>query len=334
MAFFSIHNVQLVGISSCVPKARELNKDLKDLTDQDKEKLIATLGIETRRVAEKTTCASDLCFEAAEKLISQLKWRKDEIEILVYITQTPDYLLPGTSTQLVERLGLSKNCISFDLNQGCAGYVYGMAMLSSFMSSSGLKKGLLLVGDTITKLIAPDDKGLLPLFSDAGTASAFVHNTKAKPIHFNTKTEGSEFEAIIVREGGARDNFSKEKECFMRMKGIEVFQFSISKVVPVVEELFMLSGEDKGKVSGFYFHQANKLILDTLRSKLKLDPRKTPSTLKEFGNTNGASIPLTLSMHLNQNQGVVLLCGFGVGLSIATALVDCNNVICTNLIEL
>lgn len=334
MAFFSIHNVQLSGISACVPKSKALNRNISDISDHDKEKLIFTLGIETRRIADKGTCASDLCFAAAEKLISELNWKRDEIDVLVYVTQTPDYLLPGTSTQLVERLGLSKNCISFDLNQGCAGYVYGMSMVSGLMSSTGLKKGLLLVGDTITKLIAPDDKGLVPLFSDAGTASAFTYDQQAKPIFFNTKTEGKDFDAIIVKEGGAKDNFSKDKASFMKMKGIEVFQFSISKVVPVVEELFELCEVKKENVSAFFFHQANKLILDTLISKLKLNPVKVPSTLKEFGNTNGASIPLTVSNHLSKNNDLVLFCGFGVGLSVAAAILDGSNIVCCDLIEL
>lgn len=334
MAFFSIHNIQFRGVASCVPKTKGLNKDLKNLGDQDREKLIATLGIETRRVADKATCASDLCLAAAERLIAELKWNKQEIDILVFVTQTPDYLLPGTSTQLVERLGLSKNCISFDLNQGCAGYVYGLSMISGFMSSTGSKKGLLLVGDTITKLIASDDKALLPLFSDAGTASAFEYNTESKPIYVNTKTEGKDFEAIIVKEGAARENFSTDKAPFMKMKGMEVFQFSISKVVPVVEELFALSGQNKEVIDAFIFHQANKLILDTLASKLKLESKKVPNTLREFGNTNGASIPLTISQDSGKTNGLVLLCGFGVGLSVAAAIMDCKNAIYCDLIEL
>lgn len=334
MAFFATHNVKLKGVASCVPRQKAMNADLTDFSDSEKEKLISTLGIETRRIAHSDTCASDLCLAAAEKLISDLNWRKEDIDVLVFVSQTPDYILPGSSSQLIDKLGLSSNCIGYDLNQGCAGYVYGLSLISNVMASSGFKKGLLLIGDTITKLISPEDKSLVPLFSDAGTASALEFSENAPPSFFNMKTYGKEYESILVKEGAGKTNFASGKAINMQMKGMEVFQFSISKVIPVIDELFSLSGIKKEDIGAFVFHQANQLIVDTLTSKLKLDKRKVPSTLKDFGNTNGASIPLTATLHLSGAKGTVLMCGFGVGLTVAVCIVNCDGLICSELIEL
>ncbi|MBI3519357.1 MAG: ketoacyl-ACP synthase III [Bacteroidetes bacterium] len=333
MAFFSTYHVAMKGIASCVPKNKSFNSDLSIFADSEREKLIATLGIETRRIAPKTICASDMCLVAAEKLIADLKWKKEDIELLIFVSQTPDYILPGTSSQLVCKLGLSENCVSYDLNQGCAGYVYGLSMACNILSSSKLKKGLLLIGDTITKLISPDDKSTVPLFSDAGTATALEYDENAKPIFFDIKTMGKDYESIIVKGGAAKANFNTSPP-IMAMKGMEVFQFSISKVNPVIDELFDLSGVKHQEIEAYVFHQANQLILDMLMSKQKIDPCKVPTTLKNFGNTNGASIPLTASLHLKTVNGKVLLCGFGVGLSVAACILEISNLVCSELSEI
>lgn len=333
MAFLTTYHVSVKGIASCVPKNKSLNSDLTIFSDSEKEKLIATLGIETRRIASKNTCASDMCLVAAEKLIADLNWRKEDIDLLVFVSQTPDYILPGTSTQLVYKLGLSENCISYDLNQGCAGYVYGLSVASNMMSSSKLKKGLLLIGDTITKLISQDDKSTVPLFSDAGTATALEYEENAKPMFFNIKTMGKNYDSIIVRDGAAKNNFNN-KTAIIKMKGMEVFQFSISKVNPVIDELFNFSELKHNDIESYIFHQANQLIVDTLISKQKIDPSKAPKSLKDFGNTNGASIPLTASLYLKNRNGKILLCGFGVGLSVATCILEINDLVCSDLSEI
>lgn len=333
MAFFAAHNIVLKGIASCVPKCKAFNQDLVGFSVSDKAKLISTLGIETRRLASPDCSASDLCMAAAEKILLDLNWRKEDIEVLIFVTQTPDYILPASSSIIIDRLGLSKNCIGFDVNQGCAGYVYGMSLISSFMASSRLKKGLLLVGDTITKLIPDSDRSIRPLFSDAGTASAFEWSEAASPIFFNTKTFGKNYQSIIVEHGGSKASFHSPVPPTMQMNGMEVFQFSIGKVLPVMEELFEFSAIQREEVDHYLFHQANQLILDTLVSKLKIDPLKAPGSLKDYGNTNGASIPLTASLHLNGATGRIVMCGFGVGLTVAASSLMVNELVCSELIE-
>lgn len=351
MAFFSIANVRIKGIAAAVPKTSASNYHLVGYEKEEQEKLISTLGIETRRVAAAGQCASDLCVASAEKLIEKLKWNKEQIEVLFFVSQTPDHSLPGTSVHIQERLGLPKSCVTFDINQGCAGYVYGLSLITGFMSSSGLKRGLLLVGDTITSLISPFDKSLVPLFSDCGTATALEFENGATKINFNISSEGKDYEAIIVPEGGARKAFHEEsfqytdygntiqrKGFHLVMKGLDVFNFSLKKVAPNVESLLNYSEEKVDSIDYFVFHQANRLILESIAKKLNIPASKVPSTLKEYGNTSGASIPLTIVSQLNQREKVqdsrILLAGFGVGLSLASALVDFKDVVCPEIIEL
>ncbi len=335
MAFFNIQHSSIKGISAAVPKTSVSNFDLKGFEKEELSKLITTIGIENRRVSSPSITASDLCEAAANKLLSDLNWNRADIDVLFFVSQTPDYSLPGTSTHLQERLGLPKTCITFDVNQGCAGYVYGLSLISSFMSASKLKKGLLLVGDTITKLISPSDKSLTPIFSDAGTATAVCYDELATPVYFNISTEGGDYDAIIVKEEGARDTTPSAKQ--LHMKGLEVFNFSLTKVAPNVEELLNKSNYTREEVDYFIFHQANQLILEAISKKLKIEKNKVPSSLKKFGNTSGATIPLTIVNYFEETKTInnlkLLLSGFGVGLSLASAIVDFKNVLISNLIE-
>lgn len=338
MAFFSIHNVSITGLASAVPKTSISNYSLKHFEEEELQKLIQTIGIEQRRVAPDQICSSDLCVAAAEKLIDELNWNKEDIDALFFVTQTPDYLLPGTSLVIQDRLGLPRSCVTFDINQGCAGYVYGLSLISSFMSSSKLKKGLLLVGDTITKLIAPEDKSLGPIFSDCGTATALVYDKTSVPLYFNMDSEGKDHKAIMVQKGGSREPLMDKERQFLSMKGLEVFNFSLKKVVPNIETLFLRSQQDKNSIDKFVFHQANSLILGSIANKLNLDKTKVPSSLKEFGNTSSATIPLTITTQLPTNNRIqnkkLVFSGFGVGLSLASVIIEFNDVICPSLIEI
>lgn len=151
MANLSIGGIEIAGIVACVPPDVEENISLSFFEDGEAEKVIASTGIERRHIADKSTTAGDLCFKAAEKLIAGLEWNKDEIDCLIFVSQTPDYILPPTSCILQGRLGLSQTCYTIDISYGCPGWVYGLSVIASLMSSGCMKKGLLLVGDTPSK---------------------------------------------------------------------------------------------------------------------------------------------------------------------------------------
>lgn len=327
MAFIRTKNVKIAGISASIPRNQVSNNDLLGISEESIELLIQTTGINSRRIAPKSLTTSQMCFTAAEKILEELKWDRNEIEILILVTQTPDQPIPGSSMLLQERLGLPKSCMAMDLNQGCAGYVYGLSTIMSLMSASKLKKGLLLVGDTITHLLDDSDQSTVPIFSDGGTATALEFDTDAKEAIFNLQTDGKGFEAIQQKRGEA-----------MKMSGHEVFHFGLKEVVPNVKATFENSNKTIDDMDHFIFHQANLLLNESIRKKLKIPSEKVPYTLNEFGNTSCATIPLTivnsLGKELHSKERICLLSGFGVGLSWGSGIVHLSNCICPDLIEI
>lgn len=326
MAIFSLSNTKLVGISAAIPKNEVSNRELAGIKADERELLIKTTGIDSRRIAAKELSASELCFRAAQKLLTDMNWKADEVEILVFVTQTPDFHLPGSTMVLQEKLGLSKSCVLLDVHQGCAGYVYGLSTISSMMSAAKLKKGLLLVGDTISHLLAEDDLSTVPIFSDAGSATALEFETNAPEMHFNLEADGSHFDAIHMDKGQS-----------MSMKGHEIFTFGLREVAPNLEKLLDDKHISKDDINYFVFHQANKLLNESIRKKLNLPAEKCPMTLQKFGNTSCTTIPLTIVSEIRdeirQNDFNLVLSGFGVGLSWGSALVNMNRLTCPELIE-
>ncbi|WP_406843104.1 ketoacyl-ACP synthase III [Flavobacterium soyae] len=351
MAVFSINDIIIKGISCCVPKNKERNIDLDILTKEEIQKFIDVTGVEERRIAAKEICTSDLCCESAEKLIQDLNWQKDEIEILVFVSQTGDYILPISAAILQDRLGLSTNCIAFDVPLGCSGYVYGMSIIAGMMKAAGLKKGLLLAGDTISKIVSDKDKSTLPLFGDAGSATAFELSENNGNWLFDLGTDGSGYKTIIVPDGGSRNRINADSleikiieegisrnSCDLVLDGMDVFGFGISQGPKTVNKLLEKYAIDKEKIDYFIFHQANLMMNKMIAKKLKLPVEKVPYSLQHFGNTSSATIPLTIVTELKDKienkSSNLLMCGFGVGLSWGTVFVEDCKIEVLELIEL
>lgn len=338
MATFSIDNIAIKGISCCVPKNMERNVDLDILTQDEIQKFIDATGVEERRIASKEICTSDLCCEAAEKLIRDLHWHKEEIGILVFVSQTGDYIVPVTAAILQDRLGFSTNCIAFDVPLGCSGYVYGISIIASMMKATGVKKGLLLAGDTISKIISKSDKSTLPLFGDAGSATALELTNNSSEMLFDLGSDGSGFKTIIIPDGGSRNRINNDSlrvekfeggiersSCDLVLDGMDVFGFGISQGPKTVNSLLNKFDINKEKIDYFVFHQANMMMNKMIAKKLKLPIEKVPFSLKKFGNTSSATIPLTIVTELKDKilnkSSTVLMCGFGVGLSWGSLLI-------------
>lgn len=334
MPISTLHNVRFAGMSTCVPKRIVSNlTDCKPQLRSERERLVRNIGIEQRRMAQEWQCFSDLAFDAAEVLLAQLEWKRDEVDALIVVTQSPDYLAPATAIILQDRLGLSHTTVAFDVNLGCSGYPFGINLLGSMIAAGGVKKGLLLVGDRAASF---ND----PLFSDAGTATALEFCEGASPMYFDLNSDGSGHKAIILPVGGHREPYnpkhlipSREGENDhwhhsgdLKLDGPAVLSFSTQRVPPAVEKLLDYAGTSKDEVDYFVFHQANRMINETIRKKLGLPAEKVPSTLRDFGNTSGASLPVTMTARINKEleagRNRVLLCGFGIGLSWGTCLVD------------
>lgn len=351
MATFTVKNVAIKGIAACVPNMVSENKSLTILGKEGSDSFIRTTGIERRRIVSKETCTSDLCCEATERLLEELEWSKDSIDCLIYVTQTPDYILPATSCTLQNKIGLTTDCYTLDISLGCSGWVYGMSVITALLSSGGMKRGLLLAGDTISKLCSVNDKSTYPLFGDAGTVTALEYSKEENEIHFLLNTNGENATTIIIPEGGCRkpaslSSFidSERAEGIISnplqivLEGMDVFSFGISKAPESVNRLIAEFDLDKDEINYFLFHQANLFMNEKIRKKLKLSEEKVPYSLKNYGNTSSATIPLTmvtqLQSSLKEEKLSFIGCGFGVGLSWGSIYFNTDHIVCPDLIIL
>ncbi|WP_341226335.1 ketoacyl-ACP synthase III [uncultured Arcticibacterium sp.] len=342
MSHLNIPNVRIRGLAATVPALRKDN--LTDPLVSDAEKVLKNTGIQIRHVASENICASDLCHDAAERLLKELNWYPEEVDCLIFVRQTPDYLLPATATILQDRLGLSKGSYAIDIAMGCSGYVFGLSNIAALMQGGLFKKGLLLVGDTITRTCSPEDRSTYPLFGDAGTATALEFDTDAAEMKFSFGTDGSGKDAIIIKDGGFRSPFSAESfikkevgegvtrtDADLVLEGMDVFSFGISKGPSSVKDLVSFFDIDMDTVDNFVFHQANLFMNEKIRKKLKIDESKVPYSLGKFGNTSSATIPLTLVSErqetLKSTTQKNIACGFGVGLSWASVYFETENLV-------
>lgn len=353
MAISSIENIRIAGIVSCVPsnKVDNLESDIFESRDEAK-KFIKATGVRFKRVVENTVCTSDLCEKAALDLLKGVDWKKEEISVIIMVTQTPDYLAPNTAIIMQDRLGLPKSCLAFDIPLGCSGYVYGITIISSILKATGFKKGLLLVGDTLSRQASPFDKSAYPLFGDAGTATAIeITEDKNQKIDFLLSSDGEGYQAIIIPGGGYREPINSESlnyseyeggirrnRCNTVMNGSDVFSFGIS-VVP--NEISKFLNYFKYNINDFdyvIFHQANLFMNEKIRKKIGFSEDQVPYSLNEYGNTSSATIPVTINhalgnSKLNLKNSTLLLCGFGVGLSWGICKVNINNIYLPEIVE-
>ena len=355
MAFQHINNIRIAGFAACVPSNVQENAGL-DLfkSKEDFRAFVNTVGVERRRQAPKEICASDLCFAAAEKLLAELNWKKDEIDCLIFSSNSPDYIAPATSCLLQNRLGLSTECMSFDISYGCSAWVYGLSALASVVSASKFRKALLFTGDTTLRTKSPKDKSTWPLFGDAGTVTAIEYQEGAIGLRTHMAADGSGHKAIIIEDGGHRNPFSVEslkEETFeggivrnrmqTNLDGMSVFSFGITKAPQSIRKLLDKHKLDINRIDYLLLHQANKMMNEKIRKKLGFPSEKTPSVLKDYGNTSSASIPLTIVSELREvinrrdrDDIHILACGFGVGLSWGSILFSLEQATCCDIIEL
>lgn len=345
MALFAVNNVSIRGLAAAVPKRIESNYDYPFETETERNIYIKTTGIEERRIASKNVSASDLCYEAAQKLINDLNWSADEIDLLIIATQSPDYVLPATAPIIQSKLNMRTNTMCFDLSIGCSGFVYGTAIITQLMQRGDFKKGLLLCGDKSSLMLNKQDKATYPLFGDAGSATAFEYSTSANTFYFEVNADGKDYDTIIINDGGARNPgthpFVSEEiravdnNASLRLDGLRVFSFSTSKVPQSINNTLAFANKGLKDVDYFILHQANKLIIETIRKKLKVEDNKFLYSIEKYGNTSSASIPLTFVNNKNTNfkNKSFVLSGFGVGLSWATVYLEISDLRICDLIE-
>ena len=343
MAFLCYRNVRVVGMSVGVPKRKVCNLDIADIsTDYDAASFVEVTGVKERRIGELTV--SDLAVPAANQLLEEVGWEKSTIDGLVVVTQHGDYIVPATSCILQDKLGLSKECMAMDISLGCSGWVYGLSSLVGMMSSGNLHRCLLICGDARRRVEFND-----PLFGFAATITALEYKEGVNEMLFHLGTDGSGFDAIIIPDGGARNQITPSSfvpqeiegrqyiPLQSRMKGMDVFSFGITTAPKSVKKLADYYGFDYSSYDYLVLHQANMKMNGMIAKKLKFPDGKVPSSMWEFGNTSSASIPLTIATQIREqcrNGHVKLLCcGFGVGLSWGTVALDVDHLVIPDLIE-
>lgn len=346
MAFQTITKVRIAAIGACVPRQEQsVMEDPAFTSAEEAQKFVDNVGISHRRIHVQGQCASDLCRQAAEKCLEETGWDRQEIDLLIFASQSPDYILPSTASVLHGQLELGKHCAAFDLSQGCSGWVYGMSVACAMVQSGAFKKALLLVGDT-KSLDSPK-----PLFGDAGSATLLEYDEQAAPIHIDTMSDGKGYEHIIRRGGAYRHPFDEHSlDMFedayghthnmlgYEMNGAEVFVFSITQVPKAIKSMLSSLEKKVDDVDYFVLHQANKMILEQIQKKCKLSAEKCPRCLGEFGNTSSAAIPLTIVTQLREQLSSasqeIVACGFGSGLSWGTLHTTLSSVSVPKLLEL
>lgn len=343
MTLATLNSVRFKGLTSCVPKTVVSNLDCPPRIKSERERLVRNIGIQQRRMCFPWQCFSDLALAAAEKLLDDLRWGREDIDALLVVTQSPDYPIPATAIILQDRLKLPHTTLAFDINLGCSGYPYGLYVLGSMIAAGTVKKGLALIGD---KCASIGD----PLFSDCATATALEFDPGAPPIHFDLGSDGSGYRAIILPVGGHREH--TEFHHFVPRKtdagewrrpvdlildGTAVLNFSIGTVPPAVQRLAEYGKTPLADIEYFVFHQANRMINETIRKKLGLAPERVPSTLHDFGNTSSASVPLTITARIREQiasgRHKLLLSGFGIGLSWASCIIETDCPVMSELLE-
>lgn len=312
---------KIINIEIHVPSEKITNLDLsKKFTKWNPDKILEKTGISLRGKSSKNETAGDLAIEAGKKLLINSKIDNSEIGMLLFVTQTPNQIIPCTSCQIHHALDLDQSCGAFDINQGCTGYIYGLYLANSIINNGSAKYVLLLTGDTYTKLISEFDNTCAPIFGDGASATLLGAddglNSNEKSIgDFLFGTEGSNKDSLYCDFGG----FKKAKDDWnnLFMDGPRIMSFTL-EIIPKLcinyFKKFSLNSEDFDFV---VFHQANKFILQRLYKKLKFED-KGIICLKDFGNTVSSSIPIALKesiMKKKDKKFNILLVGFGVGLS-------------------
>lgn len=351
MAILKYRGVGITAMAGALPSRIVENLKYTQFFPEDQVKeVVDKVGIYERRFADDKTCSSDLCFAAAQKLILDNEIDRSEIDLLVFISQTPDYRMPATSITLQHRLGLNNNCVAFDINLGCSAFIYGMSVVFSMMQTGAFRKALILDGETRSKVYGPRDRRSAFIFGDGGVAALVEQNEKFGDSYMSLNSDGSRADLIMIKAGGYRHpstpeslkekvvdeygNMRSEEQGYM--KGGDVFNFVIREIPRDIKKTLAAAEISVDQLDFIVFHQANNFINSFIAKKMKLDVAKIPHTIEKFGNTSSVSVPLTIVSELKgklEGEKILLLSAFGVGMTWATGIVPFVDTKISDIVE-
>ncbi len=330
MAFSSLPACSIKAICSSVPtRVFDNLTETTAFSKDEVDKVVKMAGIRTRHIVSEELCSSDLCIAAALQVLGKLQWSPESVDALIFVTQSPDYFLPSDCCLAHRELGLSDQCAALDVGLGCSGYPYALWLAAMMLAGGGAKRVLVLHGETPTRFADNSDRAVALIFGDAGSATALERNpiAGAAPWTFNLHTDGAGWRDLIVEGGGFRDRTpSDANRMFVKMNAANIFNFTIKRIPPLVEETLRRSEVDQEAIDYFILHQSNLFIMKHLARKMKIPDAKLPLTLDRFGSTGGPSVPLTITqgqLVRPPDKGLkLLLVGYGVGLSWGSALIE------------
>jgi 3-oxoacyl-[acyl-carrier-protein] synthase-3 len=338
---YSLSNVAMRGVVCTLPGDAIGNEAFADqFSPQALADVVKMIGVEARHWAAPDQTSADLCFLAAQQLLERLNWQPDSIDALIFVSQTPDHVLPASSCLLHGRLKLAPDCQALDVNLGCSGYVYGLWLASSLIQS-GCRRILLLAGETSSRLVDPTDRGTAVLFGDAGSATALEYDKAAPSMTFRLGTEGAGAQALIVPQGGFRalapDHPMTIDPTRLHMDGGQVFAFTLRVVPKLIKDTLAAAKVTGETVEAYLLHQANRFMLRHIGKKIGADNTQLPINIERYGNTSCVTIPLLLADDMAPRLKVgpvkVMMVGFGVGLSWGAVLADLGPLVCAEVIS-
>ncbi len=338
VAFFVNQGIRIIGIAAAVPDNRiPVETFVARFGEEAVQKFTEGTGIQSIYNALPDQTASDLAYAAAEELFAKETIDRSKIGVMAFVTQSPDYRRPSSACVLQKRLGIPMDCACVEIELGCSGFVYGIQAVISMMTTSDTEYGLMLIGETASKLVDPMDKSIVMMYGDAG-AAVLLKKEGNDIISTLLKSDGGRYKAIVLPAGGFRD-MNPSHERFLCSDGIErslydifmdgtsVFSFSITDVPQTIREFYEKTNTTVDDYDVIVLHQANQYILKQVIKRIKAPKEKVPISIDRYGNTGGISIPLTLCDKFGTEKGdivKVLMSGFGIGLSwgVMSAYID------------
>jgi len=320
----------IAGLGISVPPKVVTNAELEKLVDTTNEWIVTRTGISERRISDPTTATSDLCIEAARRSLQDAKLSPEALDLIIVCTVTPDAPVPATACIVQDRLG-AKNAAAFDLNGGCTGFMYGVAVGSQFVSSGMYKHVMIIGADLLSRIVDWTDRTTCILFGD-GAGSAIISAAEREDqgiLDFHLRSDGSGRDLLRIEAGGTKCPTSQEtvdqKLHFLRMEGRQVFKFAVHAILDGVNTLLKRNHLEVDDIDCFIFHQANLRILENASKHLKIPPEKIFTNVHRYGNTSSASVPLALEEARQAKKfkkgSTIILVGFGAGLSWASSLI-------------
>ena len=348
------HNKKISGILTILPKNEITFEDEMNnysFSAAKSLKLKMTMGYNKHRIVEDGVTISDLCVYGLNYLFDNELLKKEDIDALILVTQSPEYFMPPTSNVIQGKAGLKQDMICMDINQGCAGFEIGLFQAFMLLEQDEINKVVLLNADILSLKVSKRDRNSNPLIGDGASVTIVEKSENPNTIYANIKMDGTAFDALIIPAGGFKtpstpetaemvedQNGNFRAKDHLVMKGDQVFNFVQTAVPPMIMDLLEYSGCKKENVDFFMFHQPNKFMLQKLADKIGIPHSKMPNNIVEnFGNASGVSVPTAITFNLGKRLTteslLICLAGFGVGLTWASLLLDLEKLTFNNIVN-